>query len=337
MVSPWPSPLRAKQLRPALRHGKLPPGLFQFVWQLSAADQVWIAALSIAVALLDTIPIEVQRRIVDDLTKGHDFEPILLLTFAYAGLVACQGLAKLLLNLYRSWVAEHSVRSLRSFISEGGPERNADGDEAKTRGVEISMIVAESDPVGTFVGASISEPLLQIGILVSVFGYLTYLRPLLALITLCVISPQFVFVPLIQRSINRKVERRISTLRGASAGTLEGQQDDQGLRHQEARFAQIFQFNMSIFRLKFSLNFLMNLTHHLGIAIVLGVGGWMVVNGRAEIGTIVAFISGLSTVRDPWGDLVLWFQNLMVTETKYRLIVGATEVLPASRRRAGGA
>jgi ABC-type bacteriocin/lantibiotic exporter with double-glycine peptidase domain len=60
-----------------------------------------------------------------------------------------------------------------------------------------------------------------------------------------------------------------------------------------------------------------------GIAVVLGVGGWLVINRQAEVGMVVAFISGLSTVRDPWGDLVLWFQNLMMTNTKYRLITKA--------------
>jgi ABC-type multidrug transport system fused ATPase/permease subunit len=316
--------MRGVASRPSLSLKKLPTGLFHFVWYLSATDQIWIAALSIVVALLDTVPIEVQRRIVNSITHDREFGPVLLLTGAYAGLVACQGGAKLLLNVYRSWVAEHSVRSLRSFISGIDLQQDTKRDEAEARGVEISLIIAESDPVGTFVGASISEPLLQIGILVSVFGYLTYLRPFLALITFLVLSPQLIFVPLIQRQINRQVERRIATLRRASAGTLQGEPSaDMRSRHQETRFAQLFRFNMGIFKLKFSLNFLMNVTHHLGIAVVLGAGGWLVINHQAEVGMVVAFISGLSTVRDPWGDLVLWFQNLMMTNTKYRLITKA--------------
>jgi len=86
---------------------------------------------------------------------------------------------------------------------------------------------------------------------------------------------------------------------------------DRSLRHQETRFAQVFQFNMRVFRLKFSLNFLMNLVHHLGMATVLGLGGWLIVNGQEQVGTVVAFISGLSIISDPWGDLIIWLQNLM--------------------------
>ena len=322
--------MRPHCFRPALAAGALPASLFRFVWKLSASDQIWIAVLSIATAVLDTLPIELQRRIVNDITNGHDYSPVLYLAIGYALLVACQGAAKLLLNIYRSWVAEHSVRALRSYINDRNGRETAQTGDTEARGVEVSMIVAESDPVGTFVGGSISEPLLQIGILVSVFGYLTFLRPSLALVTFAVFSPQLVFVPLIQRSINRKVEGRISLLRGASAEALREETDGGG--RQERRFAQVFRFNMGIFKLKFSLNFLMNLNHHLSVATVLGLGGWMVVSGKAEVGLVVAFISGLSTVRDPWGDLLLWFQNLMVTMTKYRMIADAVQDAPDGDR-----
>ncbi len=46
--------------------------------------------------------------------------------------------------------------------------------------------------------------------------------------------------------------------------------------------------------------------------------------GEAEIGTVVAFVSGLSHMNDPWGDLVGWFRDVSVTRTKYDLIVRAT-------------
>jgi ABC-type multidrug transport system fused ATPase/permease subunit len=304
----------------------MPRSIWGLVWQLSAADQIWAALLSIAVAILDTAPIEVQRRIVNAITEGHEFQPVLILTLIYGALVLVQGLTKLLLNVYRSWIAENSVRALRSFVGglPSGRSSNTKKDDVRAQGTEISIVLAETDPVGTFVGASVSEPLLQIGILCSVFGYLAYLRPLLALVALVVLSPQFVFVPLIQRAINRKVSKRIATLRDASAGMV-GEASDvhAALRRQETRFFHVFRLNMVVFKLKFSLNFLMNLSHHLGIATILGIGGWLVVSGKTEVGTVVAFISGMQTIKDPWGDLVTWYQNLMVTRTKFGLIAEA--------------
>ena len=63
----------------------------------------------------------------------------------------------------------------------------------------------------------------------------------------------------------------------------------------------------------------MNLCHQWGIAGILGIGGWLVVSGKTEVGTIVAFISGLATIKDPWDDLATWFQTLMVTRGRYQL------------------
>ena len=67
--------------------------------------------------------------------------------------------------------------------------------------------------------------------------------------------------------------------------------------------------------------------HHLGLAAILALGGYYVVTGKTEIGTVVAFVSGLAQVNDPWGDLVNWYRDLKVTQTKYDLIVRALTML----------
>jgi ABC-type bacteriocin/lantibiotic exporter with double-glycine peptidase domain len=61
---------------------------------------------------------------------------------------------------------------------------------------------------------------------------------------------------------------------------------------------------MQIYRRKFSMTFLMNLIYHLGTVGILAVGGWLLLNGKTDVGTVVAFISGLNRKNDPWGDLV---------------------------------
>ena len=87
---------------------------------------------------------------------------------------------KLVLNVYRGWVAEDSVRTLRVLVGgHQGLEHNA-----AATGVEISIILDEVEPIGGFVGISVSEPLLQGGILVSVVSYMLYLDLNLALLAL---------------------------------------------------------------------------------------------------------------------------------------------------------
>jgi hypothetical protein len=40
---------------------------------------------------------------------------------------------------------------------------------------------------------------------------------------------------------------------------------------------------------------------------------------------VVAFISGLAKLNDPWGDLVNWFRDMTVNRVRYRLVFQALE------------
>lgn len=49
-------------------------------------------------------------------------------------------------------------------------------------------------------------------------------------------------------------------------------------------------------------------------------GGWYVVTGSADAGTMVAFVTGMRNISSPWGSLVTWFQNAWVTAAKYDVL-----------------
>jgi len=79
--------------------------------------------------------------------------------------------------------------------------------------------------------------------------------------------------------------------------------DDARDQTDDGRIDRVFELNMGIFRLKFAMNFLMNLSTQLQIIAALLVGGWLVYRDKLEIGGVVAFISGVGRFTDPWGDL----------------------------------
>ena len=329
----WPSPWRDDDKGHLLDGEALPKSYYGLVLQISGGDQVWLCVLSALIAGLNTVPIEIQRRVINRSLKEGSFRSLTTFVLAYAVVVLIQGALKLLCNIYRSWVSEHGIRSLRSFINrrqEG--EAGHDPDTAASQGTQISMIIAESEPIGAFMGESICEPMLQAGILVSVGGYLIALQPLMSIVIAAVFVPQFVFVPLMQRAITARAEARIATLRSASAAVV-GEDDGAARRdHQDVRFAKVFELNMGVYKLKYSMNFLSNLCHQLGIAGVLGIGGLFVVSGKTEVGTVVAFISGLATVKDPWDDLTTWFQTMMVTLARYGLLTTVLDKATAPNR-----
>jgi ABC-type multidrug transport system fused ATPase/permease subunit len=323
--SRWWMPPRDTLSRSLARHG-MPATLAGFVRRVSAPNQLRMALLASIVFVLNTAPLEMQRRILNAAILERDAGLVVLLGLIYAAIVVSEGVVKLLMNVYGGWVAEKAVRVLRLAASKLAEAIPAQRHDARIQGVEISLILAEPEAIGGFVGIALSELVLQVGILVSVFAYMFFVHPLLALVCLAIFSPQFVFVPLMQAAINRRVQSRIAVLRQASVGVLLAAHD---AGDQRSRFADIFELNLGIVKLRFSMKFLMNFTHNAGKVIMLCVGGWYVIRGETDVGTVVAFVSGLGNIRDPWSDLVNWYQDMMLTTAKYRTFVGAMEQFAA--------
>jgi ABC-type bacteriocin/lantibiotic exporter with double-glycine peptidase domain len=300
--------------------GPLPKSLYGLVLAASPQHQLGLAALTTLLFLLSAIPLEVQRRIINYALREGSFETIGILAVAYVSAELAQGALKVAMNIYRGWVGENSVRFLRSKILDLGAGENAPAYGLRDEGVDIAITVAEADPIGEFVGIAISEPLLQCGILACLLGYMAYLQPAMAAISAAAVVPQLLFVPRMQRMINRRAAARVLTLRSLGSAISHRKSLRPSAARQGARIQQVFNLNMSIYRIKYLLNFLMNLSYHIGLASILALGGYYVAAGRIEVGTVLAFVSGLTKVNDPWGDLVNWYRQFQLTQAKYALI-----------------
>ena len=254
----------------------MPATLFGFVRRVSAWSQLRVSCLSIVVFVLVTAPLEMQRRILNAAVLDGDPGLVVLLAVLYAGIVLIEGLVKLLMNVYRGWIGEKAVRVLRLAASALVDSMPALRTRTGVQGVEISLILPEPEPIGGFVGVVTSELVLQAGTLLSAFAYMFYMHPVLAFTCLAIFSPQLVFVPLMQAAINRRVQSRIKVLRQASVDVLvpgTGEAEVERVVRQKLRFEQIFSLNLGVVKLRYSMHFLMNLTHNFAKVIVLGAGG----------------------------------------------------------------
>ena len=297
--------------------------LYRYIWKVSARDQVLLSLLAIAVFLIEMVPLELQRRIVNGAVKGREFEFIGLLCLAYIAVVAVQGGLKLVMNVYRGSVTEAANQRLRMQVNESAAPASTSASATGEEGVKISIIVSEVESVGGFVGSSFAEPMLNAGILLSILGYMIFTQPWMALVAFLIFCPQLLFIPFLQDAINRRTKRRIETMRALSVDIVDEAAERKGVRTRRTffnRVANVYRLNMEIYRRKFGMNFLMNFLYQLGVVGILAIGGWLVLQGRTEVGTIVAFISGLSRMRDPWNDLVDFFRNLTNTGLKFRMI-----------------
>ena len=309
------------RLRPLATSPEMPDHIYRYVLTVSGWHQLVLVGLTVAVFLLEVVPLELQRRIVNDLVKHREYWSIVGLAAVYGGTILLQGGTKLVLNIYRSWVGERATRDLRCRVHVLVSSGSAAASSPEAEGIQASMIVAEVESIGGFVGGAISEPLLQGGILCSVLAYMVHVDFWMAATAFVLFVPQLVFVPLMQGAMNRRTRARVQILRQLSVSAVEGTRgDDARDRTDDARIEQVFELNMGIYRFKFSMNFLMNLSTQLQIIGALLVGGWAVYEQRLEIGGVVAFISGIGRITDPWGDLVNYFREVNITQVKYALV-----------------
>src|SRR3984885_6881614 len=88
-------------------------GLYGYIWAISGRAQILLAVLSVFIFLLDLVPLELQRRIVNDAIGQKAFTELIWLCGAYALTALVQGAAKLVWNVYRNSVGEAASRRLR--------------------------------------------------------------------------------------------------------------------------------------------------------------------------------------------------------------------------------
>ena len=93
-----------------------------------------------------------------------------------------------------------------------------------------------------------------------------------------------------------------------------------------ADFTDIFETRRKIFFLKVSSKFALSAISALGVTGILFLGGWLVLHGRSDVGTVVASLTGLSRIDGPWRELVGFFRTASTVRVQYAMIVGS--ILP---------
>jgi ABC-type multidrug transport system fused ATPase/permease subunit len=313
---------------PDARIESAPATLYRYIWRISSRRQLWLVLLSSVVFPLTMVPLELQRRIVNNAIGKRDLHLLGVLCLLYVAVVLTQGGLKYVMNVYREIVAERAIRSMRRHLyhaTHGGNRSSESGEPADpATGSKVSMAVAEVEPLGGFVGESISVPLVQIGALLSVLGYMMWVEPRIAAASLALYSPQLYVIPRIQAAINRRVQRRIVLVRELGQQIVDAADSGESADEREARYEkhihEIYRQRVRVAYLSYSVTFINNLLDHSGTISVLLIGGWLAIHGRTDIGTIVAFLSGFEKISEPWRELVAFYRRWSDARVKYGLV-----------------
>jgi ABC-type multidrug transport system fused ATPase/permease subunit len=285
------------------RAGPQPTGsLAGYVWRLSGAHQLALGALALAVAALAMAPLELQRRLVNEALGAGDLGLLARLGGVYLAVVVTTALGKFALRMYQGWLAESAVLATRSRLARVHACRSEAHEED---GRAVSIIDREVDQLGGFVGEGPSSFVVNAGMLAAIVGYMLVVQPVVAAVGLAVLAPQAVLVPVLQRRVNRAMQTRVALLRElgdqvAEEGGRTGAPRPRVERHLRA----IYDNRLVIYALKYGMKSATNLLTNAAPLGVLLVGGWLVIEGEATVGVVVAFLSGLQRLEDPLRELL---------------------------------
>ncbi|MBL4767082.1 MAG: ABC transporter ATP-binding protein [Rhodobacteraceae bacterium] len=301
--------------------------LYSAIWRVSGRRQIVLILLSIAIAALAAVPLSFQKDIINALTSG-DLKPDVLMRLC-AGMILMILLSlalKWLLGYRVSILGEDVIRLLRNRIYSGTVQDRIDGKDSIPTGTLATVISAESEELGKFTGSAFSEPVVQIGTLISVIGYIASTQPLLGGIALLMIAPQIVLVFLTQAPVNRLVAERVRVLRH-STNLITATQADDLVGEVLENFDTIYEVRRRIFVWKLSTKFLLSSINGVGTVAVLLLGGFMVIQGRTDVGTVVAATIGLGRLQGPTAFLIAFYRQVSATRVKFELLRG---IRPAS-------
>jgi len=311
----------------------MPRSLYKYIILKSGRAQILAVILTLALVPLATVPLDLQRRMLNDAFEGGSLPLLLQLGGLYRLAIIVSDSLKYAMNRVRGRISAQVTHALRHSVyycvyTVVKPESWRQGmRQGVDEGTVVSMLSSEVEKLGAFAGQAISQPILQIGTALFVIGYMLVIEPLVAGVALALYAPQLFIVPWLQGKINRLALTRAVHIRKLGAFVVEiAEEDTIGNVVPEQFLAitnDIFTVRLQIEKLKWLMKALNNFLMKLGPFGIIAFGGWMVMQGNIEVGVIVAFMSGFERLGGPMSDTIAFYRQVSDAHMKYELLVSS--------------
>ena len=293
--------------------------LYRAIWRVSGPRQILLILLSIAIAALASAPLKFQQDIINLLTGNQfDANQLYLLGAGMMGVILLSLSLKWIMGYRSQLLGEDVIRLIRKrLLSDTVASSGKSG--AVTQGTLSTAVTVEAEDLGKFCGNAFSQPLMQVGTLISVISFIGATQPGLGAVALAMIVPQVVIVVFSQRKVNTLLAERVRLLRGAtdqfSADELKAVVDTV-----TADFDSIYGVRKRMFGWKLSSKFLLSAINGAGTVTVLMLGGYFVMQGATDVGTVVAATIGLERLRGPTMFMISYYREVSANRVKFELL-----------------
>jgi ABC-type multidrug transport system fused ATPase/permease subunit len=256
---------------------------------------------------------------------------LVILCVFFLFLVIVNNALKYHINTSKGRTAERLLRRLRYSLFSRVLRFPLSHFKRTSQGEVISMITAESEPIGAFFVGAVVDPVFLSGQLIVAIGFIIVQDPLLGLAAAALYPVQIYIVPRLQKKVSALGKARLREIRRLSdhvGETVNGIVDihvndtsNLELARFADRLAAIYNIRFEIFRRKYTIKFLNNFLDKLAPFLFYLFGGILVIEGDITIGALVAVIGAHKDMSTPWKELLNWYQQQADARVKYDQVV----------------
>ena len=256
---------------------------------------------------------------------------LMVLCFAFLAAVLAHGLMKMRINTMKGVLSERMLRRFRYMLISRALRFPQPYFERVSQGELVSMITAESEPMGGLMGDAISQPVLQAGQMITILSFLFLQSVWFGLAAVALIPLQAWLIPRLQRRINLLNKKRIQEVRllaaqigenAAGASTLRA---NGGWRYRRAmisdQLGRLFGIRFEIYQKKFFMKFINNFISQLTPFMFYLVGGLLVLQGSVSLGALVAALAAYKDLSSPWKELLTYYNQTQDMSLRWDVVI----------------
>lgn len=312
--------------------------LFYWVKTGSMRLQILLLIVIVVTVAARVVPLEMQKKIVNKAIAMRRVDLLFMYCWLYLAAVVVAGGLKYASAVLQTYIGQEALSRIRKELYAHILTLPHDFFRKASSGMIVSALVTEVATAGEFVGQAVAIPLTNLLTLVAFAAYMFYLNPLMALLSFVTYPIVVIIVPKLQARSNRANKQRVDTTRKISSKigeTITGIHEvhANGSYHIENRkyggyVDQLFKIRVVWILYKQGAKALNSFFQNLGPFILFLVGGWLAINGRFDLGALVAFLSAYEKLYDPWKELMDFYQIYQDAHVSYARIMEYFDVEP---------
>jgi ABC-type multidrug transport system fused ATPase/permease subunit len=319
------------------------------LWWVKSSNlklQILVLLIILITVVARVLPIEMQKRIVDEAIRLRRIDLLLLYCTAYIFAVLTATGLKFVINLLQTRIGQQALARMRRELYLHIITLPLEFFQKSSPGMVVSSLVTELATAGDFIGEAIAVPIGNLLTLLAFAFYMFFLNPLLAILSISTYPIALLLIPIVQRKSNEANKARADVTRKMSSlidETVSGMQEihaNASYRVEERKFGDIvdhlFKIRVIWIAYRGAAKVLNNFFQNLGPFILFLVGGYLAINGRFDLGTIVAFLSAYEKLFDPWKELMAFYQLYQDASVRYSRVMEYFSAEPGYEIEPGG-